>query len=171
MDATEGGILKEKAADFVADIVQAQKFASMVVVLVSIQALKKSEAQVHKQLALMVVVLFSIQALKKSEAQVHKQLFNCRKAENVAARIVFIRWFNKALQLMEDAGGKECKGSQIVVAILELMNEMKSVDCQRKLQAMAEKFEVDWLSCADQAMALASRCKLKSIETACNLCL
>jgi hypothetical protein len=145
LDATEGGILKEKAADFVADIVQAPKLASMVVVLVSIQALKKSEALVHKQ------------------------LFSCRKAENVAARIVFIRWFNKALQLMEDAGGKECMGSQIVVAILELMKEMKSVDCQRKLQAMAEKFEVDWLYCVNQAMALASRYKLKSVETACYL--
>jgi hypothetical protein len=143
LDVKEGGILKERAADFVADIVQAPKLASMVVVLVSIQALKKSEAQVHKQ------------------------LFSCKKAENIAARIVFIRWFNKALQLMEDAGGKECMGSQIVVAILELMQEMKSVDCKRKLQAMAEKFEVDWLYCVDQAMALATRFKVKSVETAC----
>jgi len=32
---------------------------------------------------------------------------------------------------------------------------------------MAEKFEVDWLYCVDQAMALATRFKVKSVETAC----
>ena len=79
---TEGeSILVEKAADFVADVVQARKLSSMAVIYVSIQALQKSKAAVHRQ------------------------LFSCKKSEDAAARIIFIRWFNKALRLLEDAGG------------------------------------------------------------------
>eukprot|EP00590_Aulacoseira_subarctica_P004323 CAMPEP_0172434064 /NCGR_PEP_ID=MMETSP1064-20121228/70435_1 /TAXON_ID=202472 /ORGANISM="Aulacoseira subarctica , Strain CCAP 1002/5" /LENGTH=744 /DNA_ID=CAMNT_0013182261 /DNA_START=2620 /DNA_END=4854 /DNA_ORIENTATION=- len=142
-DPEMGCIIVEKAADFVANIVHA------------------------KQLSSMAVAYVSIQALKKSTASVHKQLFSCKIPERAGARVVFIRWFNESLRLMEEAADQESMGSEIVIATLELMKEIKSVDCGRKLQTMADKFEVDWIFCVEQAMAVATKCQMQKVQTAC----